>query len=107
MYGSVALIIIFCAALAIYFYVQRRKRIRNNPRDDYEFDMVPEDEARFPLSGAAAGGRRQARRRGGELYDAFAGESDEEDILSDDERSGSDNEKDEPYHDTPDRPAPP
>lgn len=83
-YGSVALIFIFCVALGIYFVVQRRKRLRNTPRDDYEFEMVAEDEEGYPLSGAAAAGalsgkkQSQRRRRGGELYDAFAGESDEE-----------------------------
>ncbi|WEW57678.1 pheromone processing endoprotease [Emydomyces testavorans] len=106
-YGSIALIFIFCIALGIYFLVQRRKRLRNSPRDDYEFEMVAENEEGYPLSGAAAGGAKskkqtQRRRRGGELYDAFAGESDE-DIFSgseegekpycddDDEDDGHDN----------------
>lgn len=89
-YGSFALIIIFCLALGVYFLVQRRKRIRNNPHDDYEFEMVAEDEEGLVTSGQATGQRQ--RRRGGELYDAFAGESDEE-VFSD--------EEDEPYYDQP------
>ncbi|KAI1959667.1 pheromone processing endoprotease [Ophidiomyces ophidiicola] len=95
-YGSVALIFTFCVALGIYFLVQYRKRLRNNPRDDYEFEMVVEDDEEVPLSGAvaAAAGKKnpQRRRRGGELYDAFAGESDEE-IFS----GSEDGEK--PYYD--------
>lgn len=99
-YAALGLIIIFFAALGIYFWAQRRKRIRNNPRDDYEFEMVADDESRFPLTGGAAGGKRAQRRRGGELYDAFAGESDEEGILNDeDEHEDEHDSDDEPYHD--------
>ncbi|PGG97622.1 hypothetical protein AJ79_09132 [Helicocarpus griseus UAMH5409] len=101
-YGSLALILIFCSALGIYFLVQRRKRIRNNPRDDYEFEMIEDSEvAHAPVMGV--GGRKQ-RRRGGELYDAFAGESDEE-LLSGDEEGGrglsedDDDDGAEPYRD--------
>ena len=85
-YGSLALILIFCGSLAIYLFLARRKRLRNASRDDYEFEMlddVDDDEARQGLNGAAAGARK-GRRRAGELYDAFAGESDEE-LFSDDE----------------------
>ncbi|KMU89515.1 KEX1 protease [Coccidioides immitis H538.4] len=99
-YGSIALIFIFCVTLGVYFLIQRQKRRRNNPHDDYEFEMVAEDEEGYPLNGAGAGvpmGKKQPqrRRRGGELYDAFAGESDEE-IFSDSE----DGEK--PYYDDDD-----
>ncbi|KAK2808118.1 hypothetical protein FQN50_005036 [Emmonsiellopsis sp. PD_5] len=109
-YGSLALILVFCAALAIYFLVQRRKRIRNNPRDDYEFEMIEENEeaqalgAGGQIGGGAGGAGRRKRRRGGELYDAFAGESDEE-LLSESEGSGSEGERgdelelEEPYRD--------
>lgn len=85
-YGSLALILIFCGSLAIYLFLARRKRLRNASRDDYEFEMlddVDDDEARQGLNGAAAGAKK-GRRRAGELYDAFAGESDEE-LFSDDE----------------------
>ena len=89
-YGALGLIIVFCAGLGIYFFVQRRKRLRNNPRDTYEFEMVgdaDEDEQQRLRSRTGRGGRA---RRGGELYDAFAGESDD-DLYSDDEA----------YQDTP------
>lgn len=89
-YGSIALMVIFCAGLGAYFLVQRKKRLRNS-RDNYEFEMVNDedlDEAKQGLTG----GRGGRRKRGGELYDAFAGESDE-DVFSDD---------DESYQDTPD-----
>ncbi|EEP75781.1 hypothetical protein UREG_00628 [Uncinocarpus reesii 1704] len=108
-YGSIALIFIFCVTLGVYFLVQRHKRLRNNPRDDYEFEMVAEDEEGYPLNGAGVAGagakkQSQRRRRGGELYDAFAGESDEE-IFSgsedgekpyyDDEEDGDDEREDD------------
>lgn len=74
-YGSMAIIVLFCAGIGTYLYLARRKRIRNNIRDDYEFEVLDdEDEA----EGNGEAGRRPARRRGGELYDAFAEESDEE-----------------------------
>ena len=79
-YGSFAIIVLFCAGLGTYFFVQRRKRARIN-RDDYEFEMVNDDDANTGLSGRTKGKRS---KRGGELYDAFAGESDEE-LLSDEE----------------------
>jgi kexin len=80
-YASVSLILIFCIGLGIYFQVQRRKRLRNNPHDDYEFEIIDEedDDAEAPLAG-----RSGRRRRGGELYNAFAEESEEE-LLSEDE----------------------
>lgn len=82
-YGALAIIVLFCAGLGTYFYLQRRKRIRNS-RDRYEFEMLDDHE-----DGGTGGNGRGAkgtrgRRRAGELYDAFAGESDEE-LLSDDE----------------------
>lgn len=92
-YGSIGLIVIFCAGLGAYFVIQRRKRLRNNPRDDYEFEIVQgedADEAKQGLTG------RNRNRRGGELYDAFAGESDEDIFGSDD-----DGESEDHYEDTP------
>ncbi|RVX69843.1 hypothetical protein B0A52_05677 [Exophiala mesophila] len=82
-YGSLGLIIVFCAGLGAYFFVQRRKRLRSNPRDAYEFEMVGDEDAEEQqgLKSRSRGGRV---RRGGELYDAFAGESDD-DLYSDDE----------------------
>ncbi|KAK4100739.1 hypothetical protein N658DRAFT_516534 [Parathielavia hyrcaniae] len=96
-YGSLILIVLFCSGLGVYLYLARRKRLRNNPRNDYEFELLDDnaDEEAQGLTekgsgggngglgggGAAAGGKGAGRRggrgtRGAELYDAFAGESD-------------------------------
>lgn len=85
-YGAFASIVLFCAGLGAYFFVQRRKR-RRREREDYEFEMLDDDDA--ALNGGAGGGKKS--RRAGELYDAFAGESDEEGLLSE--------EDDEQYRD--------
>ncbi|PKX92495.1 kexin kexB [Aspergillus novofumigatus IBT 16806] len=87
-YAAIGSIIVFCIGLGIYFQVQRRKRILNNPRDDYDFEMIEDEDALHGGNGRS--GRTQ--RRGGELYNAFAGESDEEEPLFSDE-------DDEPYRD--------
>jgi kexin len=101
-YGSLVLIVLFCAGLAVYFYLARRARLRNNPRNDYEFELLDDEEAEGLAGGGGAGGREKVvgaaaaaaaggrrRTRGGELYDAFAGESDDDDgDLSDDEFGG-------------------
>lgn len=55
----------------------RRKRLRNNPRDEWEFDLLQEDEAEG-LNGAGKINRKGGKRRAGELYDAFAAGSDDE-----------------------------
>lgn len=87
-YSSIALILAFCAGLGVYLFLARRKRLRNSPRDSYEFELLDEEEAEGLTAGgeklggvAGAGGEggRKKRTRGGELYDAFAGGSDEED----------------------------
>ena len=91
-YGAFAIIVLFCVGLGAYLFVQRRRRNRIN-RDEYEFEMVDDDETTTGLNGAAHGKRQ--KRRAGELYDAFAGESDEE-LLSEDEGyrdEGPDREK--------------
>jgi len=80
-YSAMGMIIAFCIGLGAYAFIQRRKRRLNNPRDDYEFEMVPDDAGDEHTTG---GKGRNRQKRGGELYDAFAGESDDE-ILSDDE----------------------
>lgn len=90
-YGSLGLIVVFCVALGVYFLVQRKKRLRNNPREDYEFEMLDDDDDDAGGMNGHAGGKK-AKRRAGELYDAFAGESDEE-MFSDTE--------DGPYKDAP------
>jgi kexin len=81
-YGAICLIVVFCSGLGVYFYMARRRRLRNNSRDNYEFDIIADEEAEGLTQGVAAGGRRQkSKRRAGELYDAFAaGSEDEEDF---------------------------
>lgn len=84
-YASIVLILLFCIALGVYFHIQRRNRRRTNPHDDYEFEIVDdedESDAEAPLAG-----RRGRRRRGGELYNAFAEETDEE-LLSENDEDG-------------------
>ncbi|KAF1359573.1 KEX1 protease precursor [Lizonia empirigonia] len=81
-YGALSLMIVFVAGLGTYFWIARRKQQKSS-RDAYEFevlDEVEDGEETGMLSGAAA--KKGRARRGGELYDAFAGESDE-DLLSD------------------------
>lgn len=80
-YGALAIIILFCVGLGIYFYVQHRKRLLEN-QEEYEFDVLDGDDSRAVLNPGTKG--RRAKKRAGELYDAFAGESDEE-LLSNDE----------------------
>ncbi|KUJ24390.1 uncharacterized protein LY89DRAFT_572892 [Mollisia scopiformis] len=77
-YGAAALILIFCSALGIYLYMARRKRLRNNPRDEWEFDLLEEDETEGLTGGGKKGTKKGGKRRAGELYDAFAAGSDEE-----------------------------
>ncbi|EKD18175.1 uncharacterized protein L3040_007651 [Drepanopeziza brunnea f. sp. 'multigermtubi'] len=76
-YGAAALIVLFCSGLGIYMYMARRQRLRNNPRDEWEFDLLEEDEA-DGLSGAGKMGKKGGKRRAGELYDAFAAGSEDE-----------------------------
>jgi kexin len=97
-YGAASLILVFGISLATYAFIQRRRRLRNNPRDDYEFEMLTGgdgDGANGHANGVA--GKKGKTRRAGELYDAFAGESDEE--FSDGDFSDSDGEV--PYKDRP------
>ncbi|EOA89007.1 pheromone processing endoprotease [Exserohilum turcicum] len=85
-YGALSLILVFIVGLCTYLFIARRKRMKDS-RDAYEFEVLDGEEDRDDqglLSGAGAGGRKKRTKRGGELYDAFAGESDE-DLLSDDE----------------------
>jgi len=82
-YGAFSLIVVFCAGLGAWLYMQRRKRL-SNTRDNYEFELINEEEGEGLTGGAGAGGARGAagekgrKRRGGELYDAFADGSDDE-----------------------------
>jgi kexin len=90
-YGSIGLIVLFVCGLGIWWWIVRRRRLRNNSRDNYEFELLNEEET----EGLNGGNREKGqRRRGGELYDAFAGGSDEED----DAQPYAD--RDEPQHHT-------
>ncbi|KAI1425127.1 peptidase S8/S53 domain-containing protein [Xylaria sp. FL1777] len=82
-YGALGLIITFCIGLGVWLWLVRRKRLRNDPRDNYEFEPLNADES----AGLNSGHEKGARRRGGELYDAFAGGSDDEEL--DDRDHGS------------------
>jgi kexin len=92
-YASLSLIIVFCLALGIYFHLQRRKRLRNNPQDDYEFELVDG----YDEADALTNRKNGRRRRGGELYNAFAEESEEllTDVTDDDDISYRDQSDDE------------
>ncbi|KAI0390290.1 peptidase S8/S53 domain-containing protein [Xylariaceae sp. FL0594] len=75
-YSALGLIVAFCLGLGAWLWWVRRKRLQNNPRDSYEFEPLnPEDAA---AGGAGGGGHEKGKRRGGELYDAFAGGSEDE-----------------------------
>ncbi|RMD39928.1 hypothetical protein DV735_g5208, partial [Chaetothyriales sp. CBS 134920] len=71
-YSAFGLIIAFCAGLAIYFFIRRRRR-QTDARDGYEFEMVRSDDdddtdkhhARSALTRDRGRGRA---RRGGELH---------------------------------------
>lgn len=80
LYGALGLIIVFCMGLGAYLWVARRRRLRNQARDNYEFELIDEAELEALDSGEkdGLGGRRGRRTRGGELYDAFAGGSDDD-----------------------------
>ncbi|KAI9727882.1 MAG: pheromone processing endoprotease [Chrysothrix sp. TS-e1954] len=97
-YAAVAAILAFLVSLSVYLYMARRRRLRNLARENYEFDVLDDasdgdsdddgEGKRRLVNGNAAkrrGSKMQGKRRAGELYDAFAGESDEE-VFSDDER---------------------
>lgn len=83
-YGAITLIVLFIAGLGTYLFIARRKRMRDS-RDSYEFEVLDDVDDREDTGMlGAAGGRKKRTKRGGELYDAFAGESDE-DLLSDED----------------------
>jgi kexin len=84
----------------VYLWMQRRKKWATTP-GDYSFEMLEDQEEtdgmlgggrNSVVSGQRRGGRR---RRAGELYDAFAGESEEDEGMF----SGSE-EGDGVYRDT-------
>ena len=97
-YGAFALIVLFCTGLGITFWVLRRRRAHTS-RSEYEFDVLNGEDTDGARSALTGGRRNRRTRRAGELYDAFAGESDEE-IFSDAEGEGE-------YKDTePDKSSP-
>ncbi|KAL5606406.1 hypothetical protein BROUX41_002823 [Berkeleyomyces rouxiae] len=81
--GASTLIVAFCAGLGIYFFMARRKRLANDSRNAYEFEPLQavSDDPNGIEKGTSGRGAAGApgRTRGGELYDAFAGGSDDED----------------------------
>ncbi|KAH8197096.1 hypothetical protein TruAng_008735 [Truncatella angustata] len=72
-YGALGLIVLFVCGLGAWWWIVRRRQLRNSPRDAYEFELLNEEEGE-----GLAGGAEHKRKRGGELYDAFAGGSDDE-----------------------------
>lgn len=80
-YGAIGLIVVFCVGLGIYLYIARRKRLRNDSGAEYEFEPLAEDVDGYNggEKGVYAAGGQSRRTRGGELYDAFAGGSEDED----------------------------
>ncbi|VUC22212.1 unnamed protein product, partial [Clonostachys rosea] len=76
-YGAIGLILVFCCGLGAYF-IARRRRLQGDSRN-YEFTELNDQETEGLTEDDAEKARRARRTRGGELYDAFAGESDEED----------------------------
>ncbi len=75
-YGAIATILLFCCGLGAYFFIQRRRRQGTKYESLEMFEGRDKNGADEPLGGRP--------RRAGELYDAFAGESDEE-LFSGDE----------------------
>ena len=72
-YGAIGTILVFCIALGAYFWWSRRRRAAlSGHHADYEFEVLRDvDELDEGVQG-------KGPKRGRELYDAFAGESDEE-----------------------------
>lgn len=91
--GALSLIVVFCVGLGVYFFIMRRRKQAADTRDNYEFTELHDTE----LDGAEGRARGKGRRTGGELFQAFAGESDEEGLEglvdSDLEDSEDDDEK--------------
>lgn len=105
-YGAIALIAIFCVSLCVW-YILVRRRTRRNARDEYEFEMLNEEDADDDDAGAGVNGAngfgnghaKKGKRRAGELYDAFAEGSDDEDVFS---LGGDEEEDDGRYRDEAD-----
>ncbi|TKA28156.1 hypothetical protein B0A50_04127 [Salinomyces thailandicus] len=98
-YGSLALILIFLAALGGWYYRQRRRRRWMN-RDDYSFEMVDHDDDaddHGQNGGVGGGGLRPGGvngkgKKAKQLYDAFAPDDSEEEMGAEAFGLGSDEE---------------
>lgn len=87
-YGAAGLIGAFGIGLGIFFYVARRRRLRNDSRDNYEFELLDEEDGNGGATGdgvekGLVSGKPSRRTRGGELYDAFADGSSEDESDAD------------------------
>ncbi|TQV95510.1 KEX1 protease precursor [Cordyceps javanica] len=85
-YGAGGLIGAFGIGLGIFFYIARRRRLRNDSRNNYEFELLDEEEDGNGRQGVEKGlvsGKSGRRTRGGELYDAFADGSSEDESDAD------------------------
>ncbi len=77
-YGAAGLIGAFGIGLGIFFYIARRRRLRNDSRSNYEFELLDEEGAGGRdgngdgIEKGLVSGKPGRRTRGGELYDAFA-----------------------------------
>ncbi|KAJ9619968.1 pheromone processing endoprotease [Taxawa tesnikishii (nom. ined.)] len=69
-YGAATLILVFCVSL------------RRNARDEYEFEVLDDGDDDDGAANGAVPGAKAKKRRGGELYDAFAEDSADEDVFS-------------------------
>ncbi|ODA79192.1 hypothetical protein RJ55_04784 [Drechmeria coniospora] len=76
--GAAIAIAVFCVGLGVYLFVARRRRIRNDLRNTYEFELIDEERRDGRKGGEKGVAGRGRRTRGGELYDAFAMGSDDE-----------------------------
>ena len=99
-YGAAGAMLLFAIGLGTFCCVwRRRRRAARASRESYEFELVDEDEREDGAGAAgeerplAKGGRR--KRRAGELYAAFAGESDEEEREGEEEYRDEVSEKDQ------------
>ncbi|KAG8625254.1 hypothetical protein KVT40_007005 [Elsinoe batatas] len=107
-YGAFALIVVFCVSLAAWYIITRRRN-RRNARDEYEFEMLDEDEADDDdeRGGLMNGGGARKKRRAGELYDAFAEGSEDDDVFSvgdeDDDRYRDEEEEEQDHEEKAER----
>ncbi|GAB7343494.1 hypothetical protein MBLNU457_1508t1 [Dothideomycetes sp. NU457] len=101
-YGALGLITVFCISLAAWYFITSQRK-RRNARDEYEFEMLNENDADDDGAHAGPGngangfgnGGAKGKRRAAELYDAFAENSEEEDVFSigDEEAAHEDQER--------------